>query len=104
MASWAQKSSATSACTYTRWVEMHDWPAWLNPATEILSAAFSQSASGSMITGVLLPSSSFTFLRGALATMPQPTSLEPVKLMSAMPSCSTMALPTSRPLPVTTLR
>ena len=55
-----------------RWVEMHDWPAWLNPATRILSAANVQSPSGSMITGALLPSSRPTFLRGARALIPQP--------------------------------
>ena len=49
-----------------RWVEMHDWPAWLNPATDTFFAAVSTSALGSMISGALLPSSSPTFLRGAL--------------------------------------
>ncbi len=36
--------------------------------------------------------------------MPQPTSGEPVNVMSAMSGSSTMALPTEPPLPVTTLR
>ena len=67
-------------------------------------AAVSTSPSGSMITGALLPSSSPTFLCGARALMPQPTSGEPVNVMSAMSGSSTMALPTEPPLPVTTLR
>ena len=87
-----------------RCVEMQDWPAWLNPATRILSAATSQLASDSMITGALLPSSRPTFLRGARALIPQPTSGEPVNVMSAMSGSSTSALPTVDPLPVTTFK
>src|SRR6476646_3121484 len=87
-----------------RWVEMHDCPAWLNPATRILSAADSQLPSGSMITGALLPSSRPTFFRGARALMPQPTSGEPVKVISAMSGSSTIALPTVTPPPVVTFR
>ena len=87
-----------------RWVEMHDWPAWLNPATRILSAANVQLPSGSMITGALFPSSRPTFLRGARALIPHPTSGEPVKVMSAMSGSSTSAFPTVDPPPVTTLR
>ena len=56
-----------------------------------------------MITGALLPSSSPTFLRGARARMPQPTSGEPVNVISAMSAWSTSALPTVPPPPVTTL-
>ncbi len=85
-----------------RWVEMQLWPAWEKPATRILVAAVCQSLSGSMITGALLPSSSPTFLRGARARIDQPTSGEPVNVISAMSSWSTSALPTVEPLPVTT--
>ena len=46
---------------------MHDWPAWLKPATAIFVAAATRSPSGSRITGALFPSSRPTFLRGALA-------------------------------------
>ena len=87
-----------------RCVEMHDWPACENPATETFFAAVSTSALGSMISGALLPSSSPTFLRAARARMPQPTSGEPVNVMSAMSGWSTIALPTVPPPPVTTLR
>ena len=66
---------------------MHDWPAWLKPATLSLAAAPRQSPSGSMITGLLLPSSRLTFLRGARSRMPQPTSGEPVKVIRATSSC-----------------
>ena len=63
--------AAIDSCTYTRWVEMHDCPAWLNPATEIFLAAVSTSESGSRITGALFPSSKPTFLRaGAPADRP----------------------------------
>ena len=57
-----------------------------------------------MITGALLPSSSPTRLRGALARIPQPTSGDPVNVIIAMSGCSTMALPTVLPPPVTTCR
>ena len=86
-----------SCWTSTRWVEMQDWPAWLNPATEIFVAAVVQSPSGSMITGALLPSSRPTFLRGAGPRIPQPTSGEPVNVIIAMSGWSTMALPTVAP-------
>ena len=68
---------------------MQDWPAWLNPATLILAAAVAQSASGSMTTGALLPSSRPTFLVAARARMPQPTGGEPVKVIMATSGCST---------------
>ncbi len=60
---------------------MHDCPAWLNPATLIFAAAVARSVPGSMMTGALLPSSSPTFLRGARARIPHPTSGEPVNEM-----------------------
>ena len=91
-------------CTSTRWVRMQLWPAWLNPATLIFAAAVCQSPSASMITGALLPSSRPTRLRAARARMPQPTSGEPVKVMSATSGWSTIALPTVPPPPVTTCR
>ncbi len=65
-----------------RCVEMHDWPGVARtrrPTT--FCAAASTSALGSMISGALLPSSSPTFLRGARALMPQPTSGEPVNVI-----------------------
>ena len=83
---------------------MHDWPAWLNPATAIFVAAVTMSPSGSMMTGALLPSSRPTFLRAAFALIPHPTSGDPVNVIIAMSSCSTIVLPTEPPLPVTTLR
>ncbi len=49
----------------------------------IFGAALFQSASGSMMTGELLPSSRLTFLRGARSRMPQPTGGEPVKVIMA---------------------
>src|SRR6266568_2469096 len=52
-----------------RCTEMQDWPAWLNPATAIWRAARSQSPSGSMMTGALLPSSRATFLRPAFSAI-----------------------------------
>ncbi len=87
-------ASAIDEWTKMRWVEMQLCPAWEKPATLILAAAVSQSPSGSMITGALLPSSRPTFLRGARARMLQPTSGEPVNVIRAMSSWSTRALPT----------
>src|SRR4029450_5325502 len=72
-----------------RWVEMHDWPAWLKPATLIFAAADDQLPSGSMTTGALLPSSSPTFLVAARARMPQPTAGDPVNVIMATSGCST---------------
>src|SRR5207244_3561934 len=77
-------ASCTSAWTYTRWVEMQDWPACEKPATDMAFAALAQSPSGSMITGALLPSSNPTFFLGALARMLHPTSAEPVNEIMAM--------------------
>src|SRR5262245_19627822 len=68
---------------------MQDWPAWLKPATLILAAAVAQSASGSMTTGALLPSSRPTFLVAARARMPHPTGGEPVKVIMATSGWST---------------
>ena len=95
-------SSAMSAWTSIRCVEMQLCPAWENPATRIFATAACQSLSASMMTGALLPSSSPTFLRGARARIPQPTSGEPVNVIRAMSSWSTIALPTVEPPPVTT--
>src|SRR4051794_18680237 len=80
---------------------MHDWPAKEYPPTAIFGAALFQSASGSMMTGELLPSSKLTFLRAARSRMPQPTGGEPVKVIIATSGCSTSRLAT-RPGAVTT--
>src|SRR2546429_7737656 len=85
-----------------RWVEMHDWPAWLKPPTAILSAAVDQSPSPSMMTGELLPSPRLTFFLGACWRMDHPTSPDPVKLIMATSGWSTRARPTSDDGPVTT--
>ena len=83
---------------------MHDCPACEKPATLILSAALRQSPSAAMTTGALLPSSSPTRLRGACARIAQPTSGEPVNVSRLTSGCSTRALPTTAPDPVTTWR
>src|SRR5258705_479605 len=57
-----------------RCVEMQLCPAWEKPPTRTFFATSARSASASTMSGELEPSSSFTFLRGALAPMPQPTS------------------------------
>ena len=82
---------------------MHDWPAWLNPATATFAAAVAQSPDGSMISGALLPSSRPTFFSAALAAMAQPTSGEPVNVIRATSGCSTSGSPTVPPEPVTML-
>src|ERR671912_690688 len=82
---------------------MQDWPAWLKPATLSFAAAPRQSPSGSMMTGLLLPSSRLTFLRAARSRIPQPTSGEPVNVIIATSRCITSGSPTAAPPPVTTL-
>ena len=67
-------------------------------------AAVSRSASGSTITGVELPSSSATCLRGWRWRMPQPTGGLPVKEIIGTSGWSTRALPTEPPPPITTER
>src|SRR3954451_14734764 len=81
---------------------MHDCPANEKPATLILVAAARQSASGSITTGALFPSSRLTRLRGAAARMPHPTSGEPVEGTMATSGWVTRWLAV-RPLHVTTL-
>src|SRR4051812_26419256 len=82
---------------------MHDWPAWLNAATAVFSAAVRQSPSAATMSGELEPSSSRTFARGAFATIAQPTSGLPVNETYATPGCRTSASPTDDPPPGTTL-
>ena len=62
---------------------MQDWPACVYPEAATLAAARSRSASSATTTGVELPSSSATSLRGWRARISQPTSPLPVKLISA---------------------
>ena len=66
-------------------------------------AASSRSASAATITGVALPSSRLTRLRGARSRIFQPTAAEPVKVMSATRSSSTRTSPISAAGPQTTL-
>ena len=74
---------------------MHDWPAWLNPATEILSAAVAPVAVGlddhRRVVAQLEARPSCAAPR---PRMPQPTSGEPVKVIMATSAWSTSALPT----------
>ncbi len=65
-------------------------------------AASSRSASAATITGVALPSSRLTRLRGARSRILQPTAAEPVKVMSATRSSSTRTSPISAAFPQTT--
>ena len=67
------------------------------------SAASSRSASAATITGVALPSSRFTRLRGARSRSFQPTPAEPVNVISATRSSSTRTSPISLAGPQTTL-
>ena len=82
---------------------MQLWPACEKPPTRTFAATSATSASGSTISGEVEPSSSFTFFRGAFATMPQPTGALPVNVTRRGISCTTSASPTSPPDPVTTV-
>ena len=66
-----------------RWVEMQTWPANAYAPNARRSAASSTSASGSIRTAALPPSSSVTFLRGLAALRSQPTASEPVNVIRA---------------------
>ena len=51
----SRNASAIDSCRYTRWVEMHDCPAWLNPATATLAAAVADVAVGFDDEGSVVP-------------------------------------------------
>ena len=91
----ARRRSAARRCTTGRRRRTR------SPAS--FAAALSTSASAATITGVELPSSSFTRLRGARSWRPQPTSLEPVNVISLTRSSPTRTSPISDAGPTTTL-
>src|SRR5262245_6709747 len=80
---------------------MHDWPAWVNAEAAMRAAAWWMSASAVTMTGVELPSSSATCLRGARTRMSHPTGALPVNEIIATSGWSTRARPTTEPLPLT---
>ena len=82
---------------------MQLWPAKENAFAASRVAASSRSASAATMTGVALPSSRFTRLRGARSRSFQPTPAEPVNVMSATRSSSTRTSPISLAGPQTTL-
>ena len=80
----------------------------LCPANEkalaaMAAAAAATSASAVTITGVALPSSRFTFFRGARSFSFQPTAPEPVKVIALTRSSSIRTSPISDDGPATTL-
>src|SRR5689334_9320834 len=81
---------------------MQLWPANEN-AFAASRAAASSGASAQTIAGVALPSSSRTGLRYARWASPQPTSPEPVKVISFTRSSPVRTSPISEADPVTTL-
>ena len=82
---------------------MQLWPANENALPASRAAASSRSVSASTITGVALPSSSATCLRGARSFSLQPTSPEPVNVSALTRSSSTRTSPISADGPVRTL-
>jgi hypothetical protein len=82
---------------------MQLWPAKENALAASFAAASSRSASAATTTGVELPSSSRTRLRAARSARPQPTPLEPVKLIIRTRSSSTRTSPISAEGPTRTL-
>jgi hypothetical protein len=81
---------------------MQLWPANEKPCVAVAVAAASMSASRSTISGVELPSSRLTRLRGARSRRPQPTPLEPVKVSTLTRSSSTSTSPISAEGPTRT--
>ena len=86
-----------------RCTEMQLWPANENAFAASLVAASSRSASAATMTGVALPSSRLTRLRGARSRSVQPTPADPVKVMSFTRSSATRTSPISAAGPQTTL-
>ena len=82
---------------------MQLWPANAKAFAASFAAAVSTSASAMTSAGVELPSSSRTRLRGARSCRPQPTPLEPVKVISLIRSSPTSTSPIAAAGPVTTL-
>ena len=81
---------------------MQLWPANENAFAASRVATSSRSASASTITGVALPSSSLTRLRGARSASFQPTSPEPVNVIARTRSSSTRTSPISDAGPTST--
>ena len=106
-ASTAGTNSATNASqalstTKIRCTEIQLWPANEN-AFAASFAAVPAGASAQTIAGVALPSSSLTRLRWPRSASPQPTSPEPVNVISLTRSSSTSTSPISPAAPETTL-
>ena len=85
-----------------RWVEMHDWPAWLNPAT---GSSWPRSPGRvglddhRRVVAELEPD----LLAGRPARMPQPTSGEPVNVIMRDVGVVDERVADGAPPPVTTL-
>ena len=86
-----------------RCTEMQLWPANEKALAASFVAAASRSASASTSTGVAFPSSRLTRLRGARSASFQPTSPEPVNVITRTRSSSTRTSPSSEAGPTTTL-
>ena len=86
-----------------RWTEMQLWPANANAFAASFAAAVSTSASAATIAGVELPSSSLTRFRGARSWSFQPTSPEPVNVISRTRSSATRTSPISDAGPTSTV-
>ena len=93
---------ATGSTTYTRSVDMHTWPAFVNAPQTAPRAARSMSASSQTIIGSLPPSSSVhgTSARPQASAILRPVRTEPVNAILSQPA-STSAAPVA-PSPVTT--
>ena len=81
---------------------MQLWPANEKAFAASLVAAASRSASASTMTGVALPSSRLTRLRGARSASFQPTAPEPVNVIARTRSSSTSTSPSSEAGPTST--
>ena len=82
---------------------MQLWPAKENAFAASFVAASSRSASAATMTGVELPSSSRTRFFAARSAIPQPTPLEPVKVIIRTRSSPTSTSPISAEGPTSTV-
>ena len=95
--------SWTFSCTTSRLVAVHRWPVVPKAPHSTPSSARSKSASSITSIAFLPPISSDSRLciRPQVAPMIAPVSVEPVKEITVIAGCSTIALPTTEPSPCT---
>jgi len=91
------------SCTKTRSFATQQWPVFVKHPKAMSSTAGSIFASSMMMRGPKPPSSKVSFFSPARWAMSRPVAVSPVKPIASTRGCSTRAVPTSPPGPVTML-